>query len=413
VNWKRAGSGALAAVLTGTALGADRPAAWPQWGGPTRDFQAGATAPRPWPEGGPPIAWRRPVGEGYSAVVVADGAAYTMDRDGENERVLAFSTADGAALWTYAYASPLPEWLRRNHGIGPRSTPLVSGSRVFAVGVSGTLVCLDRATGALRWRRELLGEMGGTRNTRGYASSPLALGDLVLLPVGGKGQALVAFRQDDGKVAWSGGDFDNALSSPFLIDRGGRRQVVALLDGVVAGFDPSGGRVLWHHPHGGQGPRNVTVPLWGDDGLIFVSSAYGGGSRVVELVHAGDATRARERWATEQIRVMFTNGLRIGRHVYVSSGDFGPVPLTAVDVETGEIAWRDRTFTRANLLKVGDRAIILDEEGTLGLVSLSPQGLQVHARHRLVEDLARTVPSLVGDRLYVRTPREVLAVELP
>jgi hypothetical protein len=110
---------------------------------------------------------------------------------------------------------------------------------------------------------------------------------------------------------------------------------------------------------------------------------------------------------------MFTNGLRIGRRVYVASGDFGPVPLTAVDVETGHIAWRDRSFTRANLLKAGDRAVVLDEEGMLGLVTLSPQGLQVHAKHRPVEDLARTVPSLVGDRLYVRTPRGILAVELP
>jgi hypothetical protein len=84
-----------------------------------------------------------------------------------------------------------------------------------------------------------------------------------------------------------------------------------------------------------------------------------------------------------------------------------------VEVATGEIAWRDRRFTRANLLTVGDRILVLDEEGTLGLVSLSPRGLEVHAKHRLVEDLARTPPSLVGDRLYVRTPRELLAVELP
>ena len=389
------------------------PAEWPQWGGPSRDFRGAAELAPTWPATGPPVRWRRPVGEGYSAVVVAEGVGYTMDREGENERVLAFSTADGATLWTHSYAAPLPEWLRRNHGVGPRATPLVRGDRLFAVGVSGTFHCLDRATGAVRWRHELLAEMGGTRNTRGYASSPLALGDLVVLPVGGKGRALVAFRQEDGRVAWSSGDFANALSSPFVIEVCGERQIVALLDGVVAGFGAGDGRLLWQHPHGGQGARNVAVPLWGEDGLLFVSSAYGGGSRVLELSRAGGATQVREKWASEQVRVMFTSGLRLGGHVYVSSGDFGPVPLTAVEAATGEITWRDRSFTRANLLEVGTRAIVLDEEGTLGLVSLSPRGLEVHARHRLVEDLARTPPSLVGKRLFVRTPREVLALDLP
>ena len=110
---------------------------------------------------------------------------------------------------------------------------------------------------------------------------------------------------------------------------------------------------------------------------------------------------------------MFTTGLRIGGHVYVASGDFGPVPLTAVDVRTGEVAWRDREFARANLVKVGDKALVLDEEGVLGLVTFSPDGLTVHSRHRLVQDLAWTPPSVVGGRLYLRTPKEVLAVALP
>jgi len=400
-------------LVTGTLVAARVAAEWPQWGGPTRDFQVAAEVSPEWPAAGPRVLWRQPVGEGYSAVAVTGNAAYTMDRQGERERVLAFSTADGKTLWRHEYPSPLPAWLRRNHGVGPRSTPLVSGPRVFTVGVSGTLLCLDSASGAVRWRRELVTDMGGTRNTRGYASSPLALGDLVVVPVGGEGRALVAFRQQDGQVAWRAGDFENALSSPFLIDLGGRRQLVALLDGVVAGFDPSTGRVLWQHPHGGQGERNVAAPLWGEDGLLFVSSAYGGGSRVLQLASDGAATRVRELWASERVRVMFTSGLRIGGHVYVSSGDFGPVPLTAVDVRTGEVAWRDRQFARSNLVRVGEKALVLDEEGALGLVTLSPGGLTVHSRHRLVEELAWTPPSVVADRLYVRTPRQVLAVALP
>jgi len=389
-------------------------AEWPQWGGPARDFRvATEVAPR-WPEKGPAVRWQRPLDDGYSGVAVADGLLVTMGRRGDSEVVIAASLESGETLWTHEYPAPLPGWMRTNHGVGPRSTPLLAGGRVFTVGIMGTMFCLDRAGGAVLWRRDLVTGLGGTRNDRGYASSPLSFGDTVIVPVGGDGQALVAFRQSDGEVAWKSGDFDRGLSSPMLVRLGGRTQVVALLNAFVAGFDPASGRELWKHPHGGRGERNVSVPVFdGTDGLLFVSSAYGGGSRVVRLVADGEAVRVEELWADEQVRVMFTNALRIGDHVYASSGDFGPVPLTALDVKTGAVAWRDRTFARLSMVQVGERVLVLDETGALGLVSLSPKGLEVHARVQLREDRAWTPPSVVGRRAYVRTRTELIALELP
>jgi outer membrane protein assembly factor BamB len=385
---------------------------WPQWGGPTRDFRL-ATEAAPWPEGGPRLLWKRAIGSGYAGVVAAGETLYTLDRQGENERVVAVSAESGETLWTHEYEARLPEWMRTNHGVGPRSTPLLAGSRLFTVGIDGTLHCLERAQGKVLWKRELVSGLGGSRNSRGYASSPLALGDLVVAPVGGRGQSLVALRQEDGEVAWKAGDFDRGLSSPFVIDVGGESQIVALLNGAVAGFEPSSGRLLWSHPHGGRGERNVSTPVFGEDGLLFVSSAYGGGSRMLRLVATAGKTEVSELWSDEKVRVMFTNALRIGGHVYASSGDFGPVPLTAVAVETGEVAWRDRTFGRLSMVRLGERVLVLDEGGALGLVSLSPEGLTVHSRVQLVDEKAWTVPTVVGRRVYVRTETVVLALELP
>ncbi len=50
---------------------------------------------------------------------------------------------------------------------------------------------------------------------------------------------------------------------------------------------------------------------------------------------------------------MFTNALRLGGYVYASSGDFGAVPMVAVDVRTGAVAWRDRSFGRLSMVRVG------------------------------------------------------------
>lgn len=407
----RAALGVIVLSLGGAATPAG--AQWPQWGGPTRDFQVETSVTPRWPAGGPHVAWQRALDEGYSGVVVVDGTLYTMGRRGNSERVFSISAETGETLWTYEYPAPLPVGLLTNHGVGPRSTPLAAGTGLFTVGINGTLLCLDRAQGTVRWRVDLVTSLGGTQNSRGYASSPIAFGDTIIVPVGGKGRALAAFRQSDGAVAWKAGDFESALSSPILIELGGKTQVVALLDGFVAGFDPESGRVMWNHRHGGRGERNITTPVWGKDGLLFLTSAYGGGSRVLRLTGDGDATRLQEVWFHEEIRVMFTNALRIGDHVYASSGDFGAVPLAAIDVRTGSVAWRDRSFGRLNLVRVGDLVLVLDEKGSLALMSLSPQGLKVHSRIQLRDEPTWTGPSISGRRVYVRTKSELIALELP
>jgi len=144
-----------------------------------------------------------------------------------------------------------------------------------------------------------------------------------------------------------------------------------------------------------------------------MSSAYGGGARVVRLEAKSGKTEVSELWADEKVRVMFTNALRIGRHIFVSSGDFGPVPLTAVAVETGAVAWRDRSFARLSMVQLGRQVLVLDEKGSLGLVSLSEAGLTVHSRMQLPVDKAWTAPAVVGRRVYVRTNTALFALDLP
>ena len=64
------------------------------------------------------------------------------------------------------------------------------------------------------------------------------------------------------------------------------------------------------------------------------------------------------------MRVHIGTVIRLGNHVYGSSGDFGPAFLTAVDVKTGKIVWQDRSFARAQLLYADGKLILLDEDGT-------------------------------------------------
>ena len=116
---------------------------WPQWGGPTRNFHVeGASIAHTWPDSGPRQRWRRPLGEGYSSILVEGDALVTMYRRGDEEVIVALEAATGATRWEHAYRAPLTHngyfdvWLNAA-GPGPYSTPLIADGTVFAVGVTG------------------------------------------------------------------------------------------------------------------------------------------------------------------------------------------------------------------------------------------------------------------------------------
>ena len=170
---------------------------------------------------------------------------------------------------------------------------------------------------------------------------------------------------------------------------------------------------MWTHPHKTNWGLNISTPIWSPaDHLLFLTSAYGTGSRVIELRQASGKTTASEKWFSNRMRVHIGTAIRIGDHVYGSSGDFGPAFLTAVDVHSGKIAWQDRAFARAQLLYADGKLVILDEDGNLGIAVATPQGLQVLARAPVLENLAWTPPTLVGTKLYVRDRKNIASFEL-
>src|SRR5262249_22148714 len=147
---------------------------------------------------GPPRLWSRALGDGYSAILSDGSRLYTLFRRGSDDVAIAMDAATGQTLWEHAEdAAPLGGMFLQ-YGSGPNSTPLLVGERLFFVTFTGRLCALERATGRLLWKQELWKDHKGTFRDVGYAPSPLAYGDTLILPVGGRGRALAAFRQEDG-----------------------------------------------------------------------------------------------------------------------------------------------------------------------------------------------------------------------
>jgi outer membrane protein assembly factor BamB len=386
---------------------------WGQWAGPNRNFTVPARAiARQWPASGPKVLWKRAMPFGSSSMVVEGKRLYTMYREGDDEIVLALDAATGKTIWEHRYPAPFLSGMNMKTGPGPHATPLIAGDRLFTVGVTGKFHCLDKRSGKVLWVKGLIEELGGNVMLRGYSNSPLLYRDMVIVMLGGKGKTIAALDLKTGALRWQGGDFGNSHSSPVLIQVDGQEQLAVVVEKAVAGFDPTNGRVLWSHAHENRGGDITTTRIYGPDQILFFSGAYQGGSRALALKQTGGATEVKELWFHRQMRVHHSNVVRIGDYVYGPNGDFGATIYMCVNIKTGEIVWRERKMVRANALLLGDQPILLDEDGSLHLVKLSPQGLEIQASAPLLENLAWTPPSIAGTRLFLRDRKSMMAVEL-
>ena len=157
---------------------------------------------------------------------------------------------------------------------------------------------------------------------------------------------------------------------------------------------------------------NAATPVWGEDNLLFVSSAYDTGSRVLRLRQADGRTSVTEVWSGRGVEIHHQTAVRVGDVVHASSGDFGPAFLTGVDVTTGDVVYKMRGFAKANLLAVGERLVVLDEDGVLALFDTGEGEPRLRARAQVMESRSWTVPSLVDGVLYVRDRQEIAALDL-
>ena len=403
----------LGAVLISSLGLAPLKAQWPQWGGPNRNFsvKAGKLA-LSWPESGPRELWSRPFGDGYSSILFEEGRLYSLHRDGEKDAAVCLDATTGHTVWSTSYDSPSKANMNLQMGPGPIATPVLAGDNLCAVSSTVRLSCLNKHTGEIRWQRDLMEEVEAGHMSRGYGSSPLAYRNTLILPVGSENHGIVAFDLSDGEIVWKSQSFRPSYSSAILAQVDGEDQLIVAMSNHRAGLDPSSGEVQWHLELPASAGLMMATPLWGDDHILFGSSAYSGGSRAVEVRKKEDKFEATELWYNRKMRVMFAPFVRIGDHIYGSSGDFGPAFLMAVNVKNGSVAWRKRGFNRTHFLHADNKVVLLDEEGDLAIATVSPQGIEVHARAHVLERNVWTPPTLVGTTLYLRNRKDMKALEL-
>jgi outer membrane protein assembly factor BamB len=383
-----------------------------------------------WNANPPKLLWRQPIGAGYSAFAIVGQAAITLEQRGEQELVSCYDLKTGRMLWHHAVQA---RHYNEIGGDGPGSTPTIHEGRVYALGGTGILRCLDAATGKPIWIHDVLADVGTTYEADragvwwGRSASPLIVDNLVVVPAGGPAGgpkvSLVAYDKLTGEIVWKGGTRQVSYSSPSLATYGGMRQIVIVNEDNITGHDPKTGEVLWTAPWDGSSNSTASASqtVQVADDRFFVSKGYSiGGGALFEVKRAeptSDSNQAPEsNWTVRRIwhnhRVLQTkldNVVIKDGYVYGLSDGV----LQCVELETGKRAWAGATYGHGQLLRVGDVLLITGETGELALVEFNPSEFHELAKIQALEGKTWNNPALSGDLLLVRNAQEAACYQLP
>lgn len=359
-----------------------------------------------WNETPPELLWRRPVGSGWSGFAISSGLAITQEQQDNRELVNAYDLRNGAPKWSHSDES---RYFTTLGGEGPRTTPTIVGERVFTLGPTGILNCLDRGTGKLIWTHNLAREYSAKVPEWGFAGSPLYFNGQVIVCAGGHpNRTLVAHDAETGKFLWGGGDDSAGYSSPTLLTLAGVEQIVLFTHKFVSGFDPQKGTPLWSHPWPPSHPH-VTMPIQIGTNQLLVSSGYGYGSELLEIAKSNEVFSASRVWKSNRLKSKFANLIFYSGFVYGLDDGI----LACLDPATGERKWHGERHGHGQMLLVGDIILLMAENGEVLLIEPSPESERVVASFRAFKSKTWNPPALAGSFLLVRNDLEAACFKLP
>lgn len=372
-----------------------------------------------WTSSPPRRIWRQPIGAGWSALAAVNGYAVTMEQRGPTELVTCYDVKSGAVQWSHGITARHETKLG---GIGPRSTPTINEGRVYALGATGVLRCLDGATGRDLWVHDLLAMYGFTADEDlinvawGRAASPLIVDQLVVVPVGGprngRKVSLAAFDKVTGSAVWESGHEQVGYASPTVATILDVRQILIVNESSVSAHAVNDGHVLWEYPFPGQSNaaanNSQAVPVGGD--RIFVSKGYGVGAELFQVsIDDSGSWQTQRLWKKVVLKTKFTNAVVYQDHVYGLDDGI----LSCVELASGRRVWKRGRYGHGQVLLVGDKLLVQTESGEVLMLEASATGHQVLGRFQAIEGKSWNNLCLYGPYLLVRNADEAACYELP
>ena len=384
---------------------------WPQFLGPNRDgVYTGDDLADAWPAAGPPQVWERPVGEGFSNPVVANGRVILFHREGDQDVVEALDAETGREIWSFSY----PTNYRDNFGFseGPRASPVVVAGQVYTFGAQGMLHCLQFVSGRKIWSLDTHREFGVRQGFFGASGTPLVEGPRIFLNVGGSdGSGLIALDKDTGHLLWKTGSDEASYASPVTAQLGGQQAILFFTRTGLVAARPRTGEILLQHRWRARSRNsvNAATPIVVDD-AVFLSTSYGTGATVVRL----EADGVQTLWASDEVLTnhyatsVQKDGVLYGFH---GRQEYSP-SFRAVEWKTGKVRWSEDRFGGGSVMIAGDRLLIQRENGELVMAAATPERFEVISRAQILQGTVRAYAALADGLYYVRNRDTLVCVNL-
>ncbi len=393
---------ALASVL-GAPAAAKTGADWPGFRGPDRDgVVRGVRIATDWSASPPVELWRRPIGPGWSSFAVRGERLYTQEQRGGDEIVACYNVTTGKPMWRHHDAARFWE---SNAGAGPRGTPTLSNGRVYTFGGTGILNVLNADDGAVVWSRNAASDTQTKVPGWGFASSPLVVGDVVVVATAG---TLAAYDLATGEPRWLGPNGGGGYSSPHLVTIQGVPQILLLSGTGATSLAPADGKQLWEHPLP-PGAR-IVQPALTADGDVLLHDGEGNAMRSIAVANGPGGWTVEERWNSFGLNPYFNDFVVHKGHAFGFAGS----SLACIDLKDGERKWKGGRYGQGQLVLLPDQdlLLVLSEQGELALVGATPDQFTEFARFPAVEGKTWNHPVLIGDVLLARNGQEMVAFRL-
>ncbi|MCI0538602.1 MAG: PQQ-like beta-propeller repeat protein [Verrucomicrobiales bacterium] len=383
---------------------------WPQWRGPQRNGTSRETGLlKEWPKDGPKLLWKvADIGFGYSTPAVVGEHLYLLANEGlDTEFVQAHAVKDAKRVWRTPLGKVGPNTTPMKYEAA-RSTPTVDGELLYALGSDGDLASVEANSGKVRWQKNLRADFGGKPGGWAYSESPLIDGDVLVCTPGGADATLIALNKRTGEIIWKcatpEGD-QAAFASIVVVEIGGVKQYVQLLQKGLVGVEAKTGKLLWRYPKAvSRFDANIPTPLASGDHIYVGSAGTGGG--LVKLAAKDGKLQAEEVYFESKLPTAIGGVVKVGDFLYGTTAQ----AMLCVEFLSGKVKWEERVPSAASICYADGRLYLHGENGDVALVEPSPESYREKGRftppdqpaHTKQMEKAWAYPVVANGRLYIR-----------
>jgi len=345
------------------------------------------------------VAWKAPLpGTGPSSPIVVAGRVIVTAATGprqERLHVLCLDAATGRLRWERRLWATGATLCNPFGGVAA-PTPASDGRLVFAFFSSNDLACFD-LDGNLQWLRGLGYESPTTRNDVGMASSPLVVGDTVIVQLEDPGKSFVmGIDAANGRTRWQiDRAWEPTWTSPTLLRVGSPAQEIALVQSRsrLTGVAPRTGKVAFDYE---AGCSTLSSPTTSGDCIYL---AAGG----LSALRYDPARRGLEvLWKESRLRCENVSPVvHDGRAYAVRDSGI----LVCGDAAGGKVLWQLRLKGPiwATPVIAGGRLYAVSYEGLVQVVQLGNEGTLVGKGQ--IDSGILASPAVADGAIYFRSNR--------